>query len=211
MDVVWDECRKAPMSRGKNKRKRDELGPLVISEAHNSLVVAWHEDLEGDEVEMRINEIEDEPEANDDRSSDDDSDNRPPDTHVDAPDTEGETAHDIEKLLGVNDESAGIHTEETSTEMAPEDGLEGTNVIHSERQVGERRQEDSLLPGQTAKVPDKRDSLQLVPSQIQQRLAIQVLLDSLMLRLALVLLRHVRCGILLEQRLRNDQGWRSKG
>lgn len=36
MDVVWDERRKVPTSRGKNKRKKDDLGPLVISEAHSS-------------------------------------------------------------------------------------------------------------------------------------------------------------------------------
>lgn len=30
-DVVWDERRKMPMSRGKNKRMRDGLGSLVIS------------------------------------------------------------------------------------------------------------------------------------------------------------------------------------
>lgn len=36
MDVVWDERRKVPISRGKNKCKKDELGPLVISEAHSS-------------------------------------------------------------------------------------------------------------------------------------------------------------------------------
>lgn len=43
MDVVWDERRKTPMSRGNIKRKRDVLGPFVISEARSSLVMAWHE------------------------------------------------------------------------------------------------------------------------------------------------------------------------
>ncbi len=114
-------------------------------------VISRTTDLEGDEGEMWINEIKEdredgETEADDNHSSDDDNNNNPQDTHVDAPNTEGETAYNIgeapqanvdEGGPGVNEESAGIDTEETSTEMAPEDGLEGTNAICSEGQVGE--------------------------------------------------------------------------
>ncbi len=108
-------------------------------------------DLEGDEDETFINETEEdredeEIEADDTRSMDSDNDNNLQDTDMNAPDTEGETAYDIgevpradidEDASGMNEESTDIHTEEISTEMAAEDGQEGTDAIRSERQVRE--------------------------------------------------------------------------
>ncbi len=36
MDKVWEERKKVPQPKKKDKQKKDELGPLEISEVHSS-------------------------------------------------------------------------------------------------------------------------------------------------------------------------------
>ncbi|SJL18192.1 uncharacterized protein ARMOST_21770 [Armillaria ostoyae] len=69
MDKVWDERRKVPKLKGKNKQKKDDLGPLRVSEAHSSRLARRTTDV-GDYNEEEATPIDAEM-----KSSSGDSDN----------------------------------------------------------------------------------------------------------------------------------------
>ncbi|KAK0444290.1 uncharacterized protein EV420DRAFT_1648982 [Desarmillaria tabescens] len=148
MDKVWDERKKVPMPRGKNKRKKDVLGPLIISEAHSSRLARRTTDLVGDENEIRTNETDsdgedsEDTEADDIRSmQDDDADNNNEETNLDMdalniegiPKNSGEVS-DMEDASGINKDQTGISMKEPSIEVASEDEIEGISPLQ-ERQV----------------------------------------------------------------------------